>query len=70
MSTEKTLQARSEAKCELCGATEGLAAYEVPPQTNGIADQCVLLCATCCSQIENPEKVDGRRDFSLGASNG
>ena len=58
MSTEKTLQARSESKCELCSATEGLVVYEVPPRSNGSADQCILLCAACCSQIENPEKVD------------
>jgi len=58
MNTEKALQVRSESKCELCGATEGLAVYEVPPSSNGGADQCVLLCATCCSQIENPENID------------
>ena len=58
MTTEKTLQARSESKCELCGATEGLNVYEVPPKSNGSADQCVLLCATCREQIENPEKAD------------
>ena len=58
MSTEKALQTRSESKCELCGTTESLAVYEVPPNSNGSADQCVLLCATCCSQIENPENID------------
>ncbi len=58
MSTEKALHARSESKCELCGATENLGVYEVPPDSNGSADACVFLCATCCSQIENPEKVD------------
>lgn len=58
MSTEKTLHTRSESKCELCGATEGLGVHEVPPSSNGSADQCVLICTTCCEQIENPEKVD------------
>lgn len=58
MSTEQTLLARSESKCELCSATENLVVYAVPPQANGSADQCVLLCATCCAQIENPETVD------------
>ncbi|MFA7383632.1 MAG: PhnA domain-containing protein [Desulfurivibrionaceae bacterium] len=58
MSIEKILQARSESKCELCGATENLTAYEVPPKASGSADACVLLCATCCSQIEEPEKVE------------
>ena len=58
MSTEKTLQARSESKCELCGAIEGLAGYEVPPKTSGSADEYVLLCATCRGQIEEPGKIE------------
>ncbi|MBI3773463.1 MAG: PhnA domain-containing protein [Gammaproteobacteria bacterium] len=58
MSTEKALRARSESKCELCGATEGLGVYEVPPSSKGDADGCVLICEACREQIENPEKVD------------
>ena len=58
MSTEKALQARSESKCELCSATEGLGVCEVPPDSDGSAAQCVLVCETCRRQIENPEKVE------------
>ena len=58
MSTEKALHARSESKCELCGAVEGLGVYEVPPSSNGSADQSVFVCETCREQIEYPEKVD------------
>ncbi|NQT68146.1 MAG: PhnA domain-containing protein [Desulfobacteraceae bacterium] len=58
MSTEKALHARSESKCELCGAAESLGVYEVPPSSNGSADECALTCETCREQIENPEKVD------------
>jgi protein PhnA len=58
MSTENELQTRSESKCELCGAAEDLAVYEVPPDSNGSADQCVLLCETCRQQFEDQEKVD------------
>lgn len=58
MSSEKELQARSESKCELCGATESLGVYEVPPVSDGSADQCVLICETCRDQIENPDSVD------------
>ncbi|MFA7347242.1 MAG: PhnA domain-containing protein [Desulfurivibrionaceae bacterium] len=58
MSTEKALHARGESKCELCGATENLGVYEVPPSSNGSVDQCVLACATCREQIGNPEKID------------
>lgn len=57
MSVEKALQERSGNKCELCGAEEGLSVYEVSP-SDGSADQCVLLCDTCRSQIEDPAKAD------------
>jgi len=58
MSTEKSLQARSESKCELCGATESLGVYEVSPNSDGSADKSALLCATCREQIEAPDMVD------------
>ena len=58
MSTEEVLQARSESKCELCGATESPGVYEVPPDSSDDADKCVLVCETCREQIEHPEKVD------------
>ncbi len=58
MSTEQALQARSESKCELCGATDDLAVYEVPPESDGSADQCILICNTCRNQIDHPEQMD------------
>lgn len=58
MSTEKELQARSESKCELCADTANLNIYEVPPTSDGSADESILICQTCQQQIENPEKVD------------
>ncbi|EGV51963.1 PhnA domain-containing protein [Candidatus Endoriftia persephone] len=58
MSTEKALHARSESKCELCGATEGLGVYAVPPTSTGGVDECVLICNSCREQIENPDRVD------------
>jgi protein PhnA len=58
MSRETELQTRSESKCELCGATEHLGVYEVPPASDASADRCVLVCNTCREQIENPDKVD------------
>ena len=58
MSTEKELQERSESKCELCGATDNLSVYEIPPSSDGSEDQCVLVCNTCREQIDNPEKTD------------
>ncbi len=58
MSTEKELHARSESKCELCGARDRLGVYEVPPNSDGSADECLLICEPCREQIENPGKVD------------
>jgi protein PhnA len=58
MTIEQALQARSESKCELCGATEDLAVFAVPPSSDNSVDQSVLLCPTCSSQIDNPEQMD------------
>jgi len=52
MSTETQLRQRSEDKCELCGATERLDVYEVPPSSDASAEQCVLLCPTCRQQAQ------------------
>ena len=58
MSTEEELQTRSESKCELCSATEKLSVYEIPPASDGSAEQCILICDTCKTQINNPHKID------------
>lgn len=58
MSVEKELYARSESKCELCEATSNLKGYEVPPTSNGNADDSILVCETCLEQIENSDKMD------------
>jgi protein PhnA len=58
MSTEKALHERSESKCELCSTTENLGVYEVPPASNGSAEECVLICGTCREQIEDPTKIE------------
>lgn len=58
MTTEQTLHERSDSKCELCSATENLTVYEVPPESQGKADDSLLLCKTCREQIENPDKTD------------
>jgi len=57
MSTEKALHARSSSQCELCGSTEDLHVYAVPPDSDNSVDKCVLLCGVCEEQIENPDKT-------------
>ena len=58
MSILKELQQRSNSKCELCGATENLNIYEVPPVSTGGIDGSLLACKTCFDQIENSENTD------------
>lgn len=58
MSIENEVFARSGAKCELCGAEDGLAVFAVPPKTESVAGDCALLCETCRVQIENFDKMD------------
>ncbi|PIF00912.1 MAG: PhnA protein [Maribacter sp.] len=52
------LQARSGSKCELCGATENLKIYEVPPVSTAGVDGSLLGCETCIGQIEGQDAVD------------
>lgn len=58
MSTEKALHARSDSKCELCSSTENLVIYEIPPNSDGSAETCILICELCNEQIETPDKID------------
>lgn len=58
MSVEKELQTRSNHSCELCAATENLQLYVVAPKDGTYAEECILTCSTCLSQIENPNTID------------
>lgn len=57
MGVLEELQERSGTACELCGATENLQLYEVPPVSTGGVDGSLLGCTTCIGQIENPDTV-------------
>lgn len=52
MSLFQELQARSDKKCELCGATSSLEVYGVKPVSTGGVDGSILACTTCISQME------------------
>lgn len=54
----ENLKERSGNACELCGATESLQVYEVPPVSTGGLDGGLLVCSTCSDQIENPDTMD------------
>ena len=58
MSVQEELEARSESKCEMCDMSRSLNVFEVPPTSNGSADESIIACSTCIEQIEDPEKTD------------
>lgn len=58
MNLLQELKKRSGNCCELCGATESLTIYEVPPVGVGGVDGSVLACTTCVSQIEKSVAMD------------
>ncbi|EKF75515.1 phnA protein [Alcanivorax hongdengensis A-11-3] len=58
MSLESELLARADSQCELCGAGQALSVYAVPPEADGSAASCALLCETCITQLETPGSED------------
>ena len=54
----ETLKNRSGDQCELCGSTDNLSIYAIPPENQGTVDDSILVCATCKEQIEDPEKTE------------
>ena len=49
--TEKTLADRSGKCCELCTSIQSLSVYEIPPSSDGNADDSIYACENCISQI-------------------
>lgn len=58
MSLDKILQVRSGSQCELCGANEYLAAYQVPFSPDEGADSSIYACAACRDQFSGAAEVD------------
>ncbi|MCM4155450.1 alkylphosphonate utilization protein [Gramella sp. AN32] len=57
MTSEEKLKQRSNATCELCGSLENLSVYEIPDSPDDSEKQ-ILICETCHTQIEDPEKAE------------
>ncbi len=66
MKLDDVLIQRSGNSCELCGKTEDLSIYEVPPQDQREPENCILVCAKCKAQIEKREELDAARWRVLG----
>ncbi|OUR79030.1 PhnA protein [Alphaproteobacteria bacterium 46_93_T64] len=58
MTIDSELQARSENKCELCGSTETLSAFEVTQAPDTSSESSAYLCTTCQDQITTPATAD------------
>lgn len=62
------LIARAGSTCELCLADRRLHAFPVPPDSDESAEQSVLICGKCRSQIEDPATMDSAHWAPLGDS--
>lgn len=58
MSIKRTLQQRSDSKCELCGSKENLNVYEVPSSPRSGVEASILICNTCSNQIKDADARD------------
>ncbi|TCJ13560.1 PhnA protein [Flaviaesturariibacter flavus] len=58
MKSEEVIRQRSGGTCELCGGTDALLVYAVPPQDSADAGNSVLLCGKCRAQIDKKEELD------------
>lgn len=68
MKLEEVLKSRSDNKCELCGAEQGLKAYEVQPQDRSNEENTILICDKCRAQIEKKEDLDSQHWSCLTTS--
>lgn len=58
MSIEEQLKERSGNTCELCGSTNSLSVFTVPPDNRPQADRCLYLCEKCTRQLEKKEELN------------
>jgi protein PhnA len=58
MSTEQLLQERSNNSCELCASTDHLNVYAVPFSSGDNADNSVLICDKCLTEMTATEALD------------
>lgn len=61
---ERALSQRAGSKCELCGASEELRGYAVPPRAATV-DTSVLVCGACAAQLAGDAPLDETHWFCL-----
>ncbi len=60
MKLDEVLLQRSNKHCELCGSANTLKVYEIQPQDNNNAENCIMICTKCTLQIEKKEEPDAK----------
>jgi len=68
MLLEQQLHQRSHGECEICQSGEPLEVYAVPPQSAQTEGNCILICGTCISQVQQREEMDVNHWRCLTAS--
>jgi protein PhnA len=58
MSVEQDLRDRGSDSCELCSGKAGLTGYTVAPKDSSSADNCVMTCETCYTQLNDASTVE------------
>lgn len=58
MTIEEQLKQRSNGSCELCGNTNDLVVYALPPERDLHADKSIYVCSTCSSQLDKKAPMD------------
>ncbi|WP_408095717.1 PhnA domain-containing protein [Peredibacter sp. HCB2-198] len=58
MSLLSSLMSRAHSNCELCGSSNNVSLYEIPPTTKADENTALIVCETCKTQIENPTNLD------------
>lgn len=63
-----TLLQRSNNTCELCGSTDQLEVYAIPPDLDGGFDKSIIACEICRSQINKETNMDSNHWRCLSES--
>ena len=56
---EQSLASRSNTCCELCASTTSLSIYNVPPSSDGTADDSLYACEVCIAQLNKQAPLEG-----------
>ncbi|MBT8327688.1 MAG: PhnA domain-containing protein [Bacteroidia bacterium] len=58
MGLEQDLRDRGEDSCELCSSKDELTVFVVSPKDDSSADNCILVCTKCDTQLADSNKVE------------